>query len=151
MTNDIMLNICEEDLLRNEVELILTTVLFCKPNKWDSKSFNKALKRDLGTDYNIKQIVIGLFINTEEDVAPHYVVGLKVAKNFNSCIELVKKSLYTEFRKHTYFEFADLNEENELFRTLETQGEYIIDRLKRHAHKRDTKQGAVYSIEPRLK
>jgi nitrogen regulatory protein PII-like uncharacterized protein len=83
----------------------------------------------------MKQIVIGFYINTEEGIPPYYMIGLKVDNNFENYIELIKKSLYSEFRKHTHFEFVDLNDENEIFRILERQGEYIIDRLKTHAHK----------------
>jgi hypothetical protein len=128
VTNDIMLNISKDDLIRNEVDLKLTNELFCKPDKWDAKSFKIAIHKDFEFDYNIKQLVIGLFVNTEKGIAPHYTIGLKVDKNFEDYIELVKRSLYTEFSKHTCFEFVDLNEDNEIFRKLEIQGEHIINR-----------------------
>ena len=124
ITKDIMLNITEEDLILNTVDLKITNEIFCKPDKWDKKSFIKTIQKDFEKDNNIKQIVIGLFINTEEGIAPYYTIGLKVDKNYEKYIEPIKSVLYSEFRKHTYFEFVDLTEDNDIYRLLEIQGEY---------------------------
>lgn len=130
VTEDIMLNITEEGLIENEIELKLTNNLFCKPDKWDKKAFLKAFLSEFERDYNIKQLVVGLFINTEEDTAPFYTIGLKVDNNYEKYIEPLKNALNTQFRKNTYFEFVDLTKNEENLRLLEKQGEFIINRIK---------------------
>ena len=133
VTGDIMLNMTKEGLTEKEIELKITNELFCEPDKWDKKAFSKALLREFEYDYNIKQLVVGLFINTENNVAPFYTIGLRVDNNYDKYIEPLKKALYTQFRKYTYFEFVNLSEENESYRLLEKQGEFIINRIK-NAH-----------------
>jgi hypothetical protein len=128
ITEDIMLNLTDENLGQNEVELIKAGNLFSKPDKWDKKAFVKAISKDFELDYNVKQLIVGLYINTGEGVAPYYTIGLRVDKDFENYVERVKEALYTQFRKHAYFEFLNLNEEEEIIRRLEKQGEYIINR-----------------------
>jgi hypothetical protein len=128
ITEDIMLNLTDENFRQNEVELIKAGNLFSKPDKWDKKAFVKAISKQFERDYNVKQIVVGLFINTEEGVPAHYTIGLRVDKDFEKHTENVREALYTQFRKHAYFEFLNLNEEEEIIRRLQEQGEYIINR-----------------------
>lgn len=128
ITDDILLNVTQDGLNKREIELKITNTLFCKPDKWDIKAFKKALVKKFERDYNVKNIVVGLFINTEEDEAPHYTIGLNIEKAYDKYKSLVTDSLYTQFRKYTYFEFVDLKEEDDIFRLLEKQGETIIKR-----------------------
>lgn len=134
VTEDIMLNITKQGLLENEIELKLTKNLFCKPDKWDTKAFKKAFLREFERDYNIKQLVVGLFINAEEDTATIYTIGLRVDKDYIKFIEPLKNALHTQFRKYTHFEFVDLNGKEEILRLLEKQGEFIINRGKEQTY-----------------
>jgi len=124
VTEDIMLNIDEDALIKHEVEMKLTNQLFCKPDRIDTKAFKKALMRDFKGDLNIKKMAVGFFINTG---SPFYTIGLKVDGNFESNIERVKTSLYTGFHKRTYFEFIDLSESTETNLLFEKQCEFIIN------------------------
>lgn len=128
VTEDIMMNLTEEGLRNKEIEIKKTNQLFCKPDKWNKKAFIKAFSREFERDYNIKQLVVGLFINRDEGVAPYYTIGLRVDQNFDKYVEPLRKAVYTQFRKYVHFEFVDLNVENEVNRLLEKQGEYIINR-----------------------
>lgn len=128
VTEDIMLNLDDESLLKNEVNLITTTKLFIEPNKSELKGYRKAVKHGFERDYSVKTIAAGLYINVEEHVAPHRVVGIKSDKDFDKCIEQLEKSLHRYFIKNTYFEFIDLNKDEEVCRRLLSQGEIILDR-----------------------
>jgi len=128
-TEEIMLNITEESIKHNEVELKVTNELFCKPGKWDTIAFKKALKREFERDYNVKKLIVGLFINTEDGVSPFYTIGLKVEKNYENYVEPLKTALFKQFSKHTTFEFININEDEKISRLLEKQGEVIINKL----------------------
>jgi hypothetical protein len=126
MTEDIMLNINEKNLKTGEIELTKTSQLFCKPDKWSLKAFRKSILRDFEFDSNVENIVVGVYINTDNNTAPFLTVGLKVkGDKFQEYLEPVKKSLSKEFVKHAYFEFIDLNTNNDLTETFLDQGEII--------------------------
>ncbi|HYV91748.1 MAG TPA: hypothetical protein VE978_08195 [Chitinophagales bacterium] len=128
ITDDIMLNIDGDAINNREVELKVTHQLFCKPTKSDLKSFRIALSRDFDLDYNIRKLIVGLYINTKKGEAPHFTVGIKVSKNLESYIEKIRQSLYTEFYTRTHFEFIDLSENTEINILFEKQGETIVKR-----------------------
>lgn len=126
VTDDIMLNINEESLKNREVELTKTNQLFIKPNKWSLKAFEKSILQDFQFDSNVENIVVGIYINTEDDVAPFLTVGLKIKDDkFKEYLDLVKESLSKEFIKHTYFEFIDLSTNDDLNEIFISQGEII--------------------------
>lgn len=122
VTEDIMLNLNEECLNNREVEMIVLSEIFEKPGKWDLKAFNKSLVADFGSNISYKEIVIGLFTNTNDGVEPHYVIGLKTNKTLDQAVQEIEKSLFKQFRKHTYFAFKDLNENDEMNSLLIKQG-----------------------------
>jgi hypothetical protein len=101
VTEDIMLNINETSLNENMVELKLTNQLFCKPDRLDSKSFKKAILPEFENDYNIRLLVVALFINTEG--TPFYTIGLKLTKNYEEYVEKIRKSLYKKFSRNSHF------------------------------------------------
>jgi len=127
-TEDIMLNITEESIKLNEVELKVTNGLFCKPRKWDTIAFKKALKKEFERDYNVKKLFVGLFINTEDGVSPFYTIGLKVERNYENYLEPLKTALSKQFASHTTFEFVNIGEDEKISDLLEKQGEIIINR-----------------------
>jgi len=128
VTEDIMVNITKEGLQNREIELKITTKLFLEPEKSDLKAFNKALLKGFERDYNVKQIAVGLFVNVDEGEAPFYMVGIKVEKDFEKYNERLDKALYKYFRKHVYFEYVDLNENEDVYRRLEKQGSIILNK-----------------------
>jgi hypothetical protein len=128
VTDDIMLNITEDSLKNRIIELKSTKQMFCRPDKWDSKSFKKALVREFGDKFYIRKIVIGFFINTREGERPYYVIGLRVRGNFEDHVTKIRKALSTEFRKTSYFEFINLDIQTEMLQMLEEQGETIIEK-----------------------
>ncbi len=130
VTEDIMLNINESSIKDGEVLLQYTNQFFTTPAKSDLTAFKKSILRDFEADYYVKELVVGLFINTEINEAPFFTIGLRLDKNDNykHYIDNLKKSLYKKFFKTTYFEFIDLSEHNDLIEKLRAQGEYLIKR-----------------------
>lgn len=129
-TDEIMLNITEQALINREVEMLKTNLLFCKPDKWDLKSFKKALLRDFERDYNLKKLIVAVFINVEEGTKPYFSIGIKTDEDYKSYVIRIEKSLQKQFFKSTYFEFIDLNLSIKVAKLLEEQGEIIIERGK---------------------
>lgn len=130
VTDDIMLNITEETLKLKEVELEITNQLFLKPSKSNTKALRRALLKNFENDLNIQQLIVGWFINTEEDQAPHYVLGVKLEKDFENYLKPLKDALNTQFRAHTFFEIIDLNEDEDLRKLFEKQGHVLINRIR---------------------
>ncbi len=128
VTEDIMLNIDEQGLKSCEVELKVTNQLFMKPDKWDQKAFKKALLREFERDFNMKTLVVGVFINTEEDEDPFFTLGYRLGINKDNYIEKLLNTLHTQFQKYTRFEFIDLNEDSKTSELLIKQGLVLIDR-----------------------
>lgn len=88
VTNDIMLNITEEGLKVREVEILSVADIFDKPDKAELKAFQKSLLKNFEMDFQVKQIVVALDINIEEEVIrPMYVVGLRVNNDFDKYVE----------------------------------------------------------------
>lgn len=125
VTGDIMLNIDEDALEKREVEVDETNELFCKPNSSDIKAFRKAILKGFGEDFNVKKIGVALYINTK---SPYYVVGFKVARDYNSYPEKAKKFLYKEFYRSSTFEFTNLEEPGDENLLFEQQCEFIINK-----------------------
>ena len=122
MTEDILLNIEESSLISKEVELKVTSQLFCSPDKWNLKAYKKCLSPLLG-EQHIKSLVVGVYINTGEGVSPIQTIGIEVpGEYFESCIEIAKRNLYREFNKRVVFQFLNLEEATELNSKLKLQG-----------------------------
>jgi hypothetical protein len=128
VTDDIMLNIDEHSLKSCEIELKVTNQLFMKPDKWDQKAFNKALLKKFERDFNVRTLVAGVFINTEDDEDPFFTLGYKLENNNEGFIENLLEALHTQFRKYTRFEFVDLKQDNEVGELLVKQGLVLIER-----------------------
>ncbi len=128
VTDDIMLNINDSSIKDGEVILQYTNQFFTIPAKADLNAFKKSILRDFERDYNIKELIVGLFINTEKNQAPFFTIGLRLGNNDNhqNYIENLKKSLYKKFFKTTHFEFIDLSENNDFNDKLRTQGATLI-------------------------
>ncbi|MFB6340108.1 hypothetical protein ACE1ET_00215 [Saccharicrinis sp. FJH62] len=125
LTDDIMLNITEEGLIKREVDYVKTQNLYIKPDKWDIKSIRKAFERPFRRDVIVNEIYAGLYINVEEDENPYLVIGLSVKRDFERYKERALEALYTEFRKFARFDFVDLDDGSNLSTFLKSQGERI--------------------------
>lgn len=122
-TEDILLNIDKDSLIKREVELKATSQLFCHPDRWNIKAYNKCLK-PLLNEKHVKSVVVGVFINT---TAPIQTIGIETTSEFyERYSEMAKKNLYREFNKHVVFQFLNIAEETEQNLALRKQGIRII-------------------------
>lgn len=130
VTEDILLNITDDSLKKKQVELQKEFVRFAKPGKWDMKDFDKSWKKDFELDFGVKEMVVGLCLNPEEDVAPYYIVGFRLDSHYNmeTFLDKLMESFLKRFPKTTYYEYLDLNEGGELGEVLRKQGETLICR-----------------------
>ncbi len=128
VTEDIILNLTEEGLNDKEVEIKETNLLFCEPNKSDLKPFQKSLTKDFEYKYDVVELVVAWFINTPDEIEPHYVIGVRCKGEFNTQVGLLEESLYTVFTSQSYFEFLDLSIEDKTNNLLREQGTVLISR-----------------------
>lgn len=127
VTEDVLLNINPESFEQKEYEYLKTRQFFCKPDKWDKKEFIKALSKAYEKDYNLREIVIGLYINTD-DTGPFYTIGIRCEKDVENYPVILKKALDSKFKKDTYFHFIDLHSDDTFILPLREQGETILNR-----------------------
>ncbi len=125
VTDDIMHNISEQDLLNNIVELEETTLLFKRPDKYDVKTLKK-ICRDYQYDYNLQECYAGWSLESNNC----FCLGLKAEKDFQKYAEVFQNKLEKKFYKHIQIEIIDLNNENEIHPYLKKQGEMILIRKK---------------------
>ncbi len=132
VTDDVMLNITEEDLAKKEVQVKRTTMLFVKPKDLERKALLRVVDKRLDASLQINRMVVGLFINTGNS-EPYHVIGIDTKRDFDEVAELVKKALYKEFYNNAYFAFLDLNNKTDVVnndidttRILLEQGEMMI-------------------------
>jgi hypothetical protein len=127
MTEDIMMNIDDDSLALREVELKTTRQLFCKPDKWDTRSFKKSLGKCFEKELDVKKIVVGISINTV-NTKRTYNIGFLADSDLAKYIEKAKEPLYKDFKRTTDFRFIDLSENSDITRLLEKQGEEFFKR-----------------------
>ncbi|WP_147377103.1 hypothetical protein [Mangrovibacterium diazotrophicum] len=122
ITEDILLNINESSLVNKEVELKVTSQIFCSPDKWNLKAYRSCLSPILKQEH-VKSVVVGVYINTAEGETPIQTIGIEVPEAyFESCIEIAERNLSREFNKHVVFQFLNLEKETELNSKLKQQG-----------------------------
>lgn len=127
ITGDIMLNITEESLTKKEVDIIFANTLFKHPDHSDLKEFYAVIKQADIQRLFIQQLVVGLYINTEEGESTFFVIGIKSKGSFDDHVHQLRKSLYKRFYKNVRFDFIDLlNNEDDISKKLLEQGHKLI-------------------------
>lgn len=127
VTKDILLNLTEVDYKNKQVLVVKHDLLFNVPIGFDRKAFVKTIARDFDDDQEIKKIVVGLFLNTGHS-EPYYIIGILAKSSFALYPDRFLLSLRKEFHKNVYFEFLDLEEDTDVGKKLEQQGELMFDR-----------------------
>ena len=125
ITEDILLNITEQDLQAKEINLKITNLLFDKPSKSEIKAFKKAIFNKFEENYKIEKVVVGQFINEEYHNGTHYIIGLSIQGDFEKHSDPLKKALFTQFLKHVHFDLLDLTKESVEANLLLQQGEVL--------------------------
>jgi len=125
VTEDILLNFDSLMFTSHEIELLKTNQLFIHPNKDATACFIRTMA-DFEGDSRFNEVVVGLFVNTEEHEKPYLVIGVNSSLALNKCEVIMSKALYKHFTSHTHFRFIDLNVDNELSKRLRLQGVKLI-------------------------
>ncbi|PCH77003.1 MAG: hypothetical protein COB98_04595 [Flavobacteriaceae bacterium] len=125
VTKDIMSNLTQESLDKNEVEIKAIHSIFTKVSLRDKKDIIKALKKIAINTVPLKKIHTALFVNVAPGYEPHFVIGITLYNDKNLDISHVKKCLNTVFYKHVQFEIIDLKHAGEYGEKLIEQGNCI--------------------------
>ncbi|MCU4156712.1 hypothetical protein J1N10_12050 [Carboxylicivirga sp. A043] len=123
VTEDVMLNITEEDLQNKCVHLRETTLLYRTPARSDIKTMSK-LVRDYTYDYNLKECYAAWSLEYDNV----FCVGLKTDNDFEKYANAFHQHLSKKFYKHIQIDLIDLNEEVERAMQLRKQGVTVITR-----------------------
>lgn len=123
VTKDIEINLEHYNPLEKTIEIKNIDTEFAHISKGELRELHKALKNYSPDNLSMESIYVGKFINVEEYVEPHYVVGFKAELEENH-IEEIFACIYTRFRSYVPFEIIDQN--SDLFKKLERQGQKVI-------------------------
>lgn len=124
VTGDIMLNIDAAAFDRGFVNLRHSYTIFEKPDTADQKAFLKAMAK-LPAGSGLRQLVAGLYLDTEDGVAPYYIIGVDSDDLFENHRATLTRLLRTQFYRHVRFEFIALEAGNTLAMRLREQGAVI--------------------------
>lgn len=126
VTDDIMINIDQDSFAARRVRIQKTNQLFAYPDKWDTRSLQKAFEESFEFDYNLRRVVIAMFINVGDDEYPHKVIGLLVQQGYNDYPDKCLTAFKKYYRKNSDFEFVDLSEKSQQNDLLCQQGMTIL-------------------------
>ncbi len=126
VTEDIILNLTEEAIEKEEIELTLIHTIFQKPEADDLKMFKQVWSEKLDRHAQVNELIVGYFLNVDIDEEPYYVVGIKTSGDFKQTMNLVEKAVRKLFFRQTHFEFVDLTESDEFIQKLKKQGLKMI-------------------------
>jgi hypothetical protein len=126
VTDDILLNINEESLLKGEVELIVISTVFIVPDASQIRFLKKAIDKKLSPSILIEQLFFACYTNVEKYEEPYFVIGFKTKNDFEEALVELRKAVYSQFLKHVRFEFMNLVENEPLTAKLQEQGKRII-------------------------
>ena len=125
ITNDIMINITQESLLKKEVEIKKIHNIFSKVSTSNKKMIIKAIKRTNLNHVPLKKVYLGLFINVGEYEEPYFVIGIMLRNNSELDTEHIELNLRKYFYKHVDFEIINLDCNSDFGEKLIEQGELI--------------------------
>lgn len=126
-TKEILSALTEKSLEQGEVELKQAYMLFYPPDIYHSKEIVKAISPILENDSNVKEVYVGVFINTAEYEDPYYVLGINCADlvDFNAISQKCNAELLKVFQKETQFKFFRFSEDIKLAEAITEQGVHI--------------------------
>ncbi len=117
VTEDIMLNLTEEDSLRSKkVKIEVLYTLFKHPSKSDIKDFIKSIKKTKSLNLNQK-IYLGRYLDTKE---VHYFIRFENISNVSK--DDLLKNLRKIYYDHIQIEVGQTDKKDELDQKIITQG-----------------------------
>lgn len=128
VTNDIMVNLDQFALTKNEVEIKFIHNIFTKVNSTEKKNITKVIHN---LDLNIiplKKVYLGLLINVDEYTEPLITIGFELFNRDMLDEKYVFKKLYKSFYKHVEFYLINLETDVDFSNKLIEQGELIYSK-----------------------
>ncbi len=128
VTGDILLNLNDKDLKNEVVYIRQMHTLFGHVSKTDLKYFKKTLLKYAQENPEVETIVVGTYINVDQNEEPPFCIGIGIKDKEHTQIEEVEKALYKEFRSFNQFIHFDLNaegEDAEISKKFKSQGQLI--------------------------
>ncbi len=125
VTKDIMANLTQESLEKNEIEIKTIHTIYSKVSKNDKRDIKTAIQRINLNKVPLKRIYTALFIDVAPGNPPHFVIGIELYNDKTIAIDYIKTCLQTVFYKHVHFEIIDLKINNDYCKKLIEQGDRI--------------------------
>ena len=124
ITGDIMVNLTEKSLQKQEVEIEQMETLFIKVDKSNRKQIMKAMKKFRENGPVFSEYYIGLFVNVEGDERPVFTIGLPIDLNENIAAKL-DACIRKQFYNHVPFSYVSTLIDEDYIQLLKEQGEKI--------------------------
>ncbi len=111
LTDDVLVNMKQDTLSKKEIELVKPSKFFIKPSKSNLTELQKVFKSVKNYIIINEPILVGYFINTDNNEKAYYVIGLSIKLDDDN-LQIIRKQLYKRFLKHTKFEIVSLLDNN---------------------------------------
>ena len=121
VTEDLMLNMNEENFSQGIVEIKEKAIKYIAPAKSENKEFVKVFRTLIQNKVVTQPPIIGYYIDTEKNEKPYYVVGISDSIT-NDLEKAISKEVYQRFYKHMQYKLVDVNTEFETKQALIKQG-----------------------------
>lgn len=127
ITKDIMINLTQESLLKNEVEIKIIDEILEKVKSSDKKNILKAIRNTNCTLVPLKKVYVGLYVNVEDYEEPYFVIGIQLQNDDDLNIKHIEMNLRKYYYKHVVFDIFDIEDIPEYGEKLIEQGELIYN------------------------
>lgn len=121
VTEDIMLNLTQENLYREEVLLNRHKTVLKHPEPEEIKSLKKGL-RTLPQTMQAYPIWFGYYLNVAKDEEPFFLLGIAADEAFELAEPSFREAVYSQFYKRIPFLFVDMNSVSDWSTLLKEQG-----------------------------
>lgn len=121
VTEDIVLNLTQENLYRGEVLLKRHKTVLKHPEPGELKSLQKGLLT-LPEPIQRYSVWFGYFLNVAKNEEPFFLLGIAADTEFEKVEALLRKAVYSQFYKRIPFHFIDMNSDSEWTTLLKEQG-----------------------------
>lgn len=105
VTDDVYLNLIKHDYENGIVKIKKKSTIFVSPNKTELKEFEKVFKSLIDEKILFEFPIIGLYIDTEKNEEPYYVIGLYQEISEETKSEITK-AIYKRFYKQLKFKLV---------------------------------------------
>ena len=122
-TEDVMVNLKDDTLVKKEVILEKPARFFLKPSKSNLNELKKVFRMIKKLNIISEPVIAGFYINVAKDEKPYHVIGVS-SELTDETIRIIRQELYKKFFKQTKFEVVSFQSNNyEHIEMLRNEGE----------------------------